>query len=226
MEELTSKFHEDIALKTELTRKRSQIINSVLTNGLIPNSILKGRGVDFNLRSCDTEPAFGVEGAEVPFNPEGNSTSINYVLHRNDIVSCIPVVCERESESYPPRGLLKKFNPKETRAILEKRAQASFMVCAPREGRPVKKEGMEVGKFISVLFPQEILDQYRENNPLPSVRYECVNTISKMIKFHNEQPIELVVPNYQGALETLMREREEGIWLHAVRLPTEEDLTA
>ena len=83
---------------------------------------------------------------------------------------------------------------------------------------------MPSDRFSYLVFPQSVWNEYQgrqthlnENSQVRLVKRKIKRTLF-------EKKLVLTIPDYEGALLKILEERGEPIWVHGVRLPTEDDL--
>lgn len=138
----------------------------------------------------------------------------------------------KRSRVYMKQGQLAKMNSRE-RKVAEERMHSSFLVVYktsdlddvyPTMGL-ADAEVLPSDKVEYLVFPRKIYDQYLDSGLV--VR---TSTPIKVVDEYIERSVfgltrsQFKIPNYKKALEEVLEEIGESIWVHGVRLPTQNDL--
>lgn len=234
-----------------LQELRAGIINSVLEHGLKPSDQLKEEG-KFHMPSKDSDAFYEVEGcivkpsASYP-DPGDFLIDLDNSLY-TDERSIFPVMIERRNDFsglemfYDQLDTLYQQYPRMTaheRGVAEQRMSASFLVVYRTSNLPglmensgmveaygVEETGLAPDVIAYLVFPKGIFDEYQRSNLAKDKIVIPTKIISKSIKkklmWLKQNTFR--VPDYESTLRTIVDEIGEPIWVHGVRLPTQEDV--
>ena len=210
----------------ELGNWRSQIIKSVFEKGLKDGSALSTEGQPY-LGSADPMPPSWVEGCNfyprsLYSNAEDFQKSLLHDLYFGPR-SIFPVVVERPSSK--EALLRRRAKEKEgefflrIKAKYEKRVVASFLVVTEGTNLAIRQE-VEPDLFLYACFPKAIWDGLSQDirESLPGIPMKFISGLIKRTLVYD-----LSVPDYESAITEILQEVGRPIWVHAVRLPTEDD---
>lgn len=117
--------------------------------------------------------------------------------------------------------------------ILSERSLASFLIiCVWHQGVDLYKRNEKdttPENFVYVVFPSVILDEFHEATG-KGQKIEVPTKVSSVLAprklfFQRRDSVEVIVPNYEDPIKKVSEELGHNrLWIHAVRLPTEEDL--
>lgn len=225
---------------------RQRIITRVLNDGLIASELLQRLhnpqqpGAEFGpyLGSNDFAPMKWLAGCSILTPAECADTGAwgnlpnPFVSHLADRfylgeMSIFPVLLERPWE----RRLhyADHYEGKDIDHVLsgfQQRVVSSFLVVAELTQELTDKKvcWLYPEKFKTVMFPRDIWNDHIANTdgsipPLPFVIIDkqVTKTIGTVPKFLN-------LPDYESQLKKLVELEQKSLWIHAVRLPTEEDV--
>lgn len=213
-----------------LQKWREEIIRSVLTGGLKPGSVLNFKG-EKCLLADDDLPSSEVCGCSISW------VSLAEVLYWN-AYSILPVISERLGlKSWYIAGRWQSLSEEEISNI-EKRFTSAFLVVCDENRIPLEEDSALISpeNFLCVIFPRVIYDPLSPDTKaiiaesgadIEVVRGFIKREIPDSSIFPNYSPPDppkFIVPNYEKALRRMRRESEVGLWVHGVRLPTEEDV--
>lgn len=228
----------DIQLDVDVAKQRVQIIQSVLAKGLLPAAELEVQEAS-HLQSNDKRlrQVFGsifpsLKDFQGPGTYSNEEDAIEESLYR-DNYSCLVVAAERASDNNPWQ------NSEEDRRRAQERIASTFLIVCGDQNRDYGRPNVKPEEFQAILFPEPIWKQYinstKASTELPNV-YVITETIKRKVMvdiWTNFKP-ELEIPNYESAIKDIWKRAgksygirpwfEERLWLHAVRLPTSEDL--
>lgn len=200
---------------------RVKLIDNILKQGLLASKTVVAQGGDF-LGSIDNEGNPVVFGRVL--KPQGQyvdaeifQNAVNQALYSGDN-SCLPVVTERPGESSETRYYL---DPR----IVAQRAQASFLVvCQSEPDALLQREEQQTTPqdFSYLIFPRQVLADY-DQEALARTGIK-VKVVDHMVQRSLLGGKKVAVPDYEAAVKEILTELKSPIWMHAVRLPTAEDL--
>lgn len=234
-----------------LAEVRAGIINSVLREGLKPSNQLKESDV-FHMPSKDSAPYTEVEGCIVKppeqyLSPDEYTRTLSESLYSGER-SVLPVLLERDLDYdflEPFYDQLDRHYQKISRmttaqrAIVEERVASSFLLVYKVGSLPAdlnhnglieaygtEETGLSSDAIAYIIFPKAILDQYRSSGRAKELHSRPIKVIGDSVKrklmwlkYNTFQ-----VPNYERAIKEVLKETNEPIWVHGVRLPTQADL--
>ena len=215
---------------------RARIIEDISGNGLNTPLRLRGTKEEF-FPSNDEVKGYLEDFPDYPDHVSGNLVNPRKIGSGLKIgsnlwnklyasaVGVMAVICERNDPNdflNVPRSYLSPVTQQQ-KDLLERRMAASFMVVCD-ENVEHKVGPIPSSDFLYILIPKPICDEYRNVRPnaLSSNKVVIVESVIK--RQVDVRPITLMVPNYEGVLRRLLSERGKPLWVHGVRLPTEEDL--
>jgi len=232
---------QEIEQTAQVVTRRQEIIDSVLTRGLVPGiNISKGRKRYFG--SGDSRNNRYVYGntlhpirhykfyykdkAEEIFHHE-----LDYALYAS-VDSTLPVMMERKEEdsfwvhpANPKRNL-----PSQDISFLERRISSCFLVIAEYDydtmggslRRKVKPES-----FHCLVFPQEIWEEYQSRGKVPQTPVLVTSGSIYRPILGQELYKSMKVPDFETPILEVLGEKvlqkTGGIWISGVRLPIIED---
>lgn len=201
-----------------LAQWRAEIINDIYRTGLRSGKRLAAERRTF-IGSADSELNNEIHGINLHYSIDRRD-SLEYVLHK-DGNSILPVISERPSEDtlLYDRQLL---NPQDLE-LLTRRVHSSFLVVC-FQNRIEDVEHIPPNVFACVVFPRKIWEECSwliASNQERKVPVKLVDkTVRRMLGHHHY----IEVPDYENAVLKILRAFKEPIFVHGVRLPTEEDL--
>jgi hypothetical protein len=222
------------------TEKTSGIIQSVLSDGLIPGASLYEEDKPAVL-SSDAQDAKHLP--PVVFGRRHGPDSSYYEAFLKDDFSVLRVLWERQGEEYQTT----KDLPRE---VLEDRMGSSFVVVAPFEGvraarssNPIDEEAwlwnLPPDAMGALLVPEKVLETSRvlfDSSHVPVVPVGNTTEIfskASAIPRQGEVPPIYTVPNYREAIQDIFAPGSGApftttgdIFVHGVRLPTRDDINA
>lgn len=216
-----------------IVQSRTAIIDSVLENGLKPSEKLKDQG-SLHLPSVDREPYSQVEGCVLhPRSAYGGeqsqfSTAMKHLLYAG-ARSILPVMMERDFDRL---GLGKVELSDDEKSAIGRRMQSSFLVVYPINTRKMagpetmSEAELQPDLIKYVIFPEDVYKQYKGVTKREIGPHKIVGNVVKNIYRTGiyAKPDSLTVPDYEKALEEIANEITQPVWVHGVRLPTEEDI--
>ena len=225
--------HSHESTNCSLAHWRSEIINDVISNGLKPSVILKNEGKPY-LPSFDGKPMPFVSG--VTFSPQTDYLDKDAFLKdlRGELYfgpnSILPVIAERRN--YPYWGWVDyKWSDYDVLdSIVSQRTKSSFLVvCDLDDFETIFVMGKVLpNKFLYLVFPKNIISEFNQitnEGASTSVLTKIVDQEIEADMFGHFGLQKIIkVPDYEGAILEILEERAKPIWVHGVRLPTEEDL--
>lgn len=217
----------------DVAQSRAGIIDSVLENGLKSSAKLKDLGLP-HLPAVDKEPYSQIEGCVLhprsSYTEEEFSRAMQYVLYAG-VRSVFPVLMERDSDHI---GLGKVELSNDEKSTIEKRMQSSFLVVYPIDTKKLMgSETMSEAEVLPglikyVVFPEDVYKQYRGVVKREIGPHKVVGNVVRSVYRTNinAKPDLLTVPDYEKALGEIVDEIGCPVWVHAVRLPTEEGVNS
>lgn len=211
---------------------RAEIITNILATGILARSDLLQRGAS-QISSSDVEPrdrAYGwylVPAERLKPTSNGSLVHDSYFIPREiftqalyggvygDADGILPVVCERSGE--PPIEIF-SLEP------FLRRGTSSFLVVCEPENRNISRFYMGTRELVTpssfkyLVFPENTLQQIPEVNTSIPIKTTS-RLLTRIIGLK-----QLQVPDYEEPLNAIVDELGYPIWVHGVRLPTEEDL--
>lgn len=212
-----------------LASLRTTIINDVISHGLMPVAELERTG---RLYVCSSDTGSYshsfVHGRIIPAHsgfgrPKWFSKRISSGLYETGF-SVLPVLMERQGElEYVPHLRLNPHHLTETdQRILERRVASSLIVIAERQQRGAIDGGVYPKSFIALIFPEKIWDDYHAN--MQRETDLIIKVVRETVIRDVFEAFSLRVPDYESVLMSLLKKLKQPVWIHGVRLPTEEDL--
>lgn len=230
---------------------RMETVDSVLNNGLLSPKTLSERRINFissfGHYSRELTPfvhgraLFSESCPRQAYTPDDHVEDLPSALYKNQF-SIFPVISERIRDKFSFMKLVNCKDSIEKREIinwtmtmkenLEERMGASFLVvCQFNESfQPLAlhtngKEQVSPQEFVYLIFPKSVWNDYRNVKgakadvkiPIKIATQSVIRTIAGL----QEQ---FALPDYESALKQILIEIDQPIWVHAVRLPTEEDV--
>lgn len=208
----------------DLAKARMDIIDSVLSRGLLPKSFLEQTQISHLGSMDESNPGLkfrtgSVESASLYDGDNGYEDTLY-----DSAFAVLPVICERGYGNH----YRKRTQPEEEKRVIEERAAASFVVVF--EGSNMMT-GVPLANIRFFIFPESIYKQYtivKGGGIQTSIPIIVVtNSIERRIR--GSRPV--TVPNYEAALKTTEKiltkdnkRRVTDFRIHGVRLPTTEDL--
>ncbi|GEM_PF-4611727 len=163
-------------------------------------------------------------------------------LYKNQF-SVLPVITEKRTDPYSFMRYINADEPsekatalnwiEENREILAKRLASSFLVVCLFDESFIQlalhtngKEQVEPSSFIFLIFPSIILSEYYDlaenrKRQIPIPIKVVPGTVRRKLA---GIPEPFAVPNYEFVLKQILQETGAPVWVHGVRLPTQEDL--
>lgn len=211
-------------LPDALAKWRGEIIDDILENGLKSGRTLQTVGRQY-LGSADAVPFGRVEGCL--FRPSSHYRNLNVArTHISDSLyagaySIFPVLAER-----PPhmREDLKLTSPNNLGATFAKRMASSFLVVCKSVGDTMSKSEDELlpHHFAYLVFPEAVWQEYSKKENSLGIP---VKIVSKAMDRRAEVIRRLLtIPDYESAILDILEEVNHPIWVHGVRLPTDDDV--
>lgn len=207
--------------QTTLASWRADIIEGILQHGLIAGDSLKRQGWQWPVLNSGypAAPCIGGYSFSPLYGDRSRITnSISWSFYKYP-AGTLHIIAERNDDL----GL--SFGEKKARA--ETRINASLLVVCDGEGRNIHEwtENIPASETLALIFPGHIWGEFMEqkrgdvSNGNADVVVVNDNTQRNMAYFDS-----VSVPNYEDALVEILVGRNSKIWVHGVRLPTEEDL--
>ncbi len=111
--------------------------------------------------------------------------------------------------------------------ILTQRIRSSFLVVCNRDvAHSLSSSGLITpDNFSYLIFPGGIWRDYLKHDPYANERFSNVLLAEGYVKREVDvKPLEFSVPGYETPIKRILKETRRPIWIHAVRLPTQDDL--
>lgn len=226
------KVEPEIPTSPNVSELRARIINSVLNNGLKPASKLL-REQTPHIPSNDADPYDMVEGWIIKprrgLEKEQLFSRINNVLYTNRSFSILGVLTERFQDEY--YALRLKYA--EGRALAEGRMRSSFLVVYKFLGEPIdtkervgwmEEEELKPENILYVVMPEDIYEDYQKSHLAQEVKAPIKVVGFKEAKLFGLKVNSMQVPDYEQALVEIAQEADDEVWVHGVKLPTQEDV--
>lgn len=215
-----------------LVQWRARIIDSVLTNGLKPASLLQLEGY---LGSVDRRPDTRVLGWLL--KPIRFMLAHPYQIWDHDLraalyefasSSILPVISERPREA---KNFLRTIIEREK---FVKRASASFLAVCGKDPRGKivvdngprsqieERQQVLSSALLYVVFPKPILEEYLSIHSILGIKIPFKTAYGIVTRSIEGQEVEIL--DYETPLNEIVNEVKGPIWVHGIRLPTEEDL--
>ncbi len=207
---------------------RQQIIDSVLSEGLLSRPAMKNQGIEF-LGSIDKDGVPNIMGRAIKPKREYRDekdfqNALEQALYWGDN-SCLPVVAERPGESWQEKILFRSTQTDRDR--ISGRVFASFLVITksgPDTAYFTKDESQTKPQdFAALIFPDQILREYDPDST--KLNGKNVKSVNKTVNRSLLMGDPITVPDYEEAIKEVLEELDSPIWIHAVRLPVSEDLS-
>lgn len=213
-----------------LAQLRSQAINEIVsditTNGLKPASKLKKSKNNY-LASADEHVNEEVYGLFL--HKGGDKADIIHALYPW-MTSIFPTVTERKSRPKWPNNDV----------MATERGQSFFMVISPvrlleKTDQEIISDladageglsfcyGVEANLFSHLLFPQSVWGHLPETSLKTPARVHVINRSVRRFLYRKDK-VPAMLPDIESWLMDFSASVTEKYWMHAVRLPTEEDI--
>lgn len=199
---------------------RAEIIHDILSDGL------KSGGELVRSRKRYLGSADGSSNPGISVNVLTSPPDFRWVLYET-MGSAFPVLTERSYEPGTKNFLYLRENliPQQLLTVWQ-RTRSSLLVVGRHAGGKIQDYFHQVNPeaFSYLVFPQNILDEYMHmGNPV--VVDSPIEVVTTSVRRQIGSIRELVeVPNYELALVRIIHTIGNPVWVHAVRLPTEEDV--
>lgn len=206
---------------------RRKLILDIAKGGLKSSASLEQSNQD-SYRSIDSKPSEYVYGRG--FKPEGGfrsrelfENSIKQALYMTDN-SILSVTAERQGESSGDTFLYRAR--KNQKQVIEGRLASSMLVVYEGSSGDSyltrKEEDLGADRIICILLPKSMADNFQQTElEEMGVDIRVVDRKVKRRLFHGDK---LKIPDYEGEIKRLLEEQNKPLWIHGVRLPTQEDL--
>jgi len=203
-----------------LAKKRAGIINSILLDGLRSSKELNMEGTHY-FGSVDGSP--GSLHGRILNNFSNPTEQIGDALYAGGD-SILPVMIERERE----HKVYIDLSPDEKGLLTRRVCSVVLIVCKVpyyHDNKRIITNGiMPTEKFSYLLFPDTIWQETQPYLNLEKIKEVPVRVIKKEITRMVSRN-KLRVPDFEGELLEILKNSRTSLWVHGVRLPTEEDVT-
>jgi len=197
----------------ELSVKRREVVESVLTDGVLSGEHLLVQGKTYFPRNI-IERSPEIYGGIFKID-NGRLAEGSMIALYNDSQSVFPVIGERGDASVWTRHDLKK-------RTMEKRVNSSaLVVCRARDEEllqwrlAIRQSPVKPAEIVALLVPEQLYeDGYSNKDIIP------VGTIRRGVWYDHYK---FDLPDYESHLVNLVK-TYGVLWGHGVRLPTREDL--
>lgn len=212
-----------------LSTARARVINAIMTEGLLSARSLHEQGRRY-YGSFDATPYHACNGCVINNSHE----TITWALYSRSVIgSILQVIMERPGErlsGIKPDNYLQGWLRKVKHGrIYEERLRASFLVVTKSGGGIgfASRLSVPIGEIEYFVLPQNIWAEYEKTNALMRARNLNipVKTVPGFINRTVAGIPSLKIPDYEGALKQIFQKEKGLLWVHGVRLPTEEDIT-